>query len=156
MKIIKSVLFVFFIINIPSCSDDITSEIDTLVKPVIFISDNINSLQSDSVSIEQIEIKNDLLIIHFSYLGGCEVQSLNLFSENTFQESLPVQLRMRLINQTNSDSCQNVINEKVSFDLKSVADFYKSVYRTDKGVIIFSIYDSDLTKYFFPQAQYNF
>jgi hypothetical protein len=155
MKIIK-LLFLLSIFISLSCSDDITTENEGLIKPVIFISDNINSLQSDSVIIEQIEIKNNILTISCSYLGGCEVHSLNLFSEIGFLESDPVQLRMRLIHHAYSDSCQNVINEKVAFDLKSVATLYKSAYRTNKGIILFSVYDSDVIHQYVPQPRYEF
>ena len=143
---LKCNLYKYIILDILFC----------LIEPIIFVNDNINSLRSDSISISHIDIKNNVLIINYSYLGGYETHSINLFSEIGFEETSPVQLRMWLIHYSYADTGKEVINGKVYFDLKSVAALYKSAYRSDNGVILFSIYDSNLSNYYLPQPRYEF
>ena len=156
MKIIKSILLISLLFFLQDCSDDITGWYETPIKPVILYQPEIGTLQSDSVSIKKAEVKDDNLILYCTYLGGCGTHSLNLYSSISFMESNPVQLRMRLIHKADSETCDKVVHEIVKFDLKPVAGLYKSGYHRDKGTILLSIYDSDLTKQVLPQPEYTF
>ena len=156
MKIIKSILLISLLFFLQDCSDNITGWYETSTKPVILSDTGIGTLQSDSISIQKVEINGDNIIIYCTYLGGCGTHSLNLYSETGFLESSPVQLRMRLIHKADSETCDKVIHVIAKFDLRQVAGKYKSAYRTDKGIIMLSIYDSDLTKQLLPQPKYVF
>ena len=146
---------------ISSCNEEVVNnEIpdDSLIRPIIFLygETSLRSLSSDEISIQKIEIINDILVIDATYPGGCEVSSTALFSESGFQESSPVQLPMKLVHHSFSDTCTKTISEKFYFDLKSVATLYKIGYRTDKGIVLLSIFDSDSTNYYLPQPKYVF
>ncbi|NLT49511.1 MAG: hypothetical protein GXX85_01170 [Ignavibacteria bacterium] len=158
MKNILPIIFICFAIS--SCNDKIVDNsitYDSSITPIIFYGEtSLRSLSSDEISIQKIEIINDVLVIDATYPGGSEVSSTALFSESGFLESSPVQVPMRLVHHSFSDTCTKIISEKFYFDLKPLATLYKSGYRTDKGVILLSIYDSDSTKYYLPQPKYIF
>ncbi len=118
------------------CSDEIVNnEIpdDVLVRPIIFLSGttSLGSINSNEITTQKVEITKDVLIIDATYPGGCEVHSTALFYTSGFQESYPVQLPMKLVHYSFSDTCTKIIPEKLYFDFKSVAALYKIGYRTD-------------------------
>ena len=154
----KAIIFLSFvcIFNIISCSDDTTNPGLNSVQPIIYVNENLNTLVSDSISISHIDIKNNILIIDYRYLGGCGDHQINLFAEMGFEETSPVQLNMRLVQHSFSDTCQNVINGKAYFDLRSAASLFKSAYHGQKGVILLTIYSSVSSGYYMPLPRYEF
>jgi len=154
-------LLIMSLIALNSCSDDIVNtEIpeNALIKPILYLSGtcNFSTINTDEISIQSIHIVNDILIIDASYSGGCDIHSTALFSLTGFLESYPVQLSMKLIHHSYSDTCSNVISERFYFDLKSVATMYTLAYRENNGVVLLNIFDSDSTNYYLPQQRYEF
>ena len=153
------VLISLFALN--SCSDDIVSTEspdDALIRPILFLSgtSNFNTIDTDEISIQNVQIVNDVLIIDATYPGGCDIHSTALFSRTGFLETSPVQLSMKLIHHSYTDTCSNIISEKFYFDLKSVATLYNLAYRDDSGTVLLNILDSDSTNYYLPQPEYEF
>lgn len=158
MKKFILLLALIVVIDILSCSDystNIENNNNNTVKPIIYFDGNLNNLISDSISIKHIDIKKDILIIYYNYLGGCGTHQINLFSEFGFEETSPVQLRMRLVQHSFSETCQNVVNGKTYFDLKSAAALFKSSYGNQKGEIRLSIFGSEPSTYM-PLPKYEF
>jgi hypothetical protein len=158
----KRIILFFIIIclfNIISCSDSVTNSnnIDSdSAKPIIYVYENLDSLKTDNISINHINIKNDILIIDYSYLGRCGTNYINLFSQLGFAETSPVQLDMRLIRHSFSDTCQNVVNGEAYFDLKSALSLWRSTYGRYNGTILLSIRDSNLSNIYLPLPKYVF
>jgi hypothetical protein len=151
--------FVFFcIFNLFSCSDNITNSNkrdDNSIKQIIYVDGSVYSLTSDSISINHVVIKNNILIIDYSYLGGCGTPQINLFAEHGFEDTSPAQLSMRLVLHSYSNACKNIIKWKAYFDLKSASLLYKATYQRDRGVILLSIYNPS-SDYYSPPPRYEF
>ena len=156
MKIIVALYILISFSILQSCSDNITNSVnDELVEPIIFYNGNLNSLTSDSISINSMNIENDILVVDYTIVG-CESNSVYLFSESGFEETSPVQIRMRLVQHSFNDSCNTKINGKAYFDLKSVASLYKMSYRSNNGVVSLSVYDSIFSNNNLPKLSYKF
>lgn len=154
-------LLIISFITLNSCSDDIVNTNipeNALIRPILFLSgtSNFSTINTDKISIQNIQIVNDILIIDASYPGGCDIHSTALFASSGFLESSPVQLTMKLIHHSYSDTCSNIISEQFFFDLKSVATMYNLAYRSNSGVVLLNIFDSDSTNYYLPQPKYEF
>ena len=154
-------LVLISLLTLNSCSDDIVNtEIpdDALIRPILFLSgtSNFNTINTDEISIQNVQIVNDVLIIDATYPGGCDIHSTALFSRTGFLETSPVQLYMKLIHHSYTDTCSKIISEKFYFDLKSVATLYNLAYRDDSGNVLLNILDSDSTNYYLPQPEYVF
>lgn len=158
----KKILCLFFLIlTFYSCDDDLINNqipVDAQIRSIIFNygASNFNSFVSDEITIKKIQIIKDVLVIDVTYGGGCETHSFVLYSSSSFLESFPVQLQMKLYHNSNMDYCKMQISEKLYFDLRSVEALYEQYYRTDKGVVLLSVYGSDSTEFFSPKPRYEF
>ncbi len=103
---------------------------------------------TDEYVINTATIENDILHINVSYTGGCETHEFTLVAEPRFLESFPVQLRVSLAHNANSDTCEDSITEDHQFDLTPLKEVYQKGYRTDQGTIVLRLKEappSDLT-----------
>lgn len=82
-----------------------------------------------------ISISNDVINYKVSYTGGCEDHNFDLYAENEFLESDPVQSSVFLIHENNGDICESQITETLQFDLKPLKESYQGGYQTSKGEI---------------------
>ena len=97
---------------------------------------------TDAYVINAATIEADTLTIDVSYSGGCEPHAFTLVAEPRFLESLPVQLRVSLAHNANSDPCEVLITEAHRFDLTPIKEAYQKGYRTDEGTIVLRLKDA--------------
>lgn len=152
------ILIIFALVR---CTENaITAEAvnDELLRPILFISgtNNLGDINTDEVSIDNVIINKNILTISATYPGGCDIHSTALFSKTGWNETSPVQLEMKLIHHSYSDTCSNNISERFYFDLKPLATLYYLSYRTKDGVIQLHIYDSDTTNISMHEVLYEF
>ncbi len=103
---------------------------------------------TDEYVINAATLQADTLTINVSYTGGCETHAFTLAAEPRFLESFPVQLRVLLAHNANSDTCEAWITEDYHFDLTPLKEAYQKGYQTDEGTIVLRLKDappSDLT-----------
>ena len=103
---------------------------------------------TDAYVINTATIEDDTLHINVSYTGGCETHAFTLVAEPRFLESFPVQLRVSLAHNANSDTCEDSLTEDHQFDLTPLKEVYQKGYRTDQGTIVLRLKEappSDLT-----------
>ena len=91
---------------------------------------------TDAYTINAATLQDDTLRVNVSYSGGCETHAFTLVAEERFLESLPVQLRVSLAHNANSDTCEALITEDYHFDLTPLKEAYQIGYRKDTGTII--------------------
>ena len=106
------------------------------------------ALGTDAYVINTATIEADTLHVNVSYTGGCETHAFTLAAEPRFLESFPVQLRVLLAHNANSDTCEAWITEDYHFDLTPLKEAYQKGYQTDEGTIVLRLKDappSDLT-----------
>ena len=97
---------------------------------------------TDAYTINAATLEGDTLRINVSYSGGCETHAFTLVAEQRFLESFPVQLRVSLAHNANSDTCEAWITEDYHFDLTPIKEIYQKSYRTDTGTIVLRLKDA--------------
>ncbi len=94
-------------------------------------------IQLDSFTLEDIEIAGDTIALSITYSGGCNEHNFSLYmSLAAFFESYPVQANLYLRHNGNDDACDALISEEVSFNLRLIAEFYKTLYGEYDEIII--------------------
>ena len=101
-----------------------------------------NAWGTDAYTINAATLEGDTLRINVSYSGGCETHAFTLVAEQRFLESFPVQLRVSLAHNANSDTCEAWITEDYHFDLTPIKEIYQKGYRTDTGTIVLRLKDA--------------
>lgn len=71
----------------------------------------------DMLFVESAGIKDDKLIVHVSYSGGCARHDFRLTWDGTLAESAPPQALLSLSHNANGDLCKAYLRERVVFDL---------------------------------------
>ena len=89
-----------------------------------------NAIQLDPFDLEDIEIAGDTITLNITYSGGCKEHGFSLYmSPAAFLESYLVQANLYLRHNSNGDACEALVNESVSFNLRPIAELYKTAYR---------------------------
>ena len=88
-----------------------------------------DSLRLDSFALKAISINADTLFIEIAHGGGCQQHDYALFmSPSVFAESFPVQASLYLRHNANGDLCKALLQPKLCFDLRPVAEQYRRFY----------------------------
>jgi hypothetical protein len=88
-----------------------------------------DSLRRDGFDLKAISINADTLFIEIAHGGGCKQHDYALFmSPSVFAESFPVQASLYLQHNANGDLCKALLQPKLCFDLRPVAEQYRKFY----------------------------
>ena len=104
---------------------------------------------TDAYTINAATLQDGTLTINVSYSGGCETHAFTLVAEQRFLESYPVQLRVSLAHDANSDTCEALITEALHFDLTPIKEAYQKAYRKDTGTIALRLKDAPPSDLFY-------
>lgn len=104
---------------------------------------------TDAYTINAATLRGDTLTVNVSYSGGCEMHVFTLVAEERFLESFPVQLRVSLAHNANSDTCEALLTEDYHFDLTPIKEVYQKGYRTDEGTIVLRLKDAPPSDLFY-------
>ena len=90
------------------------------------------SSSTNGLSAAPIYRDGDALALSLTYGGGCADHSFKLCYSQAFQESLPVQTRLWVVDQaTTPDPCLALITKPVVFDLSPIREQYGASYPDD-------------------------
>jgi hypothetical protein len=88
-----------------------------------------DSLRQDGFTLKTISIEVDKLFLEITHGGGCKQHDYELFmSPSVFAESFPVQASLYLRHNANGDLCKALLQPKLCFDLRPVAEQYRRFY----------------------------
>ena len=104
---------------------------------------------TDAYVINTATIEGDTLHVNVSHTGGCETHEFTLVAEERFLESFPVQLRVSIAHNANSDACEDSITEAHQFDLTPIKTAYQKGYRTETGTIVLRLKDAPPSDLFY-------
>ena len=121
-------------------TDEVADDIENIGNTVIAATPE--AWGTDAYVINAAKIEGDTLHVNVSYTGGCETHAFTLVAEERFLESFPVQLRVSLAHNANSDTCKDSITEDRSFDLTPIKEVYQKGYRTETGTIVLRLKDA--------------
>ena len=114
-----------------------------------------NSIQLDPFDLEDIGIAGDNITLDITYSGGCKEHGFSLYmSPAAFLESYPVQANLYLRHNGNGDACEALVNESVPFNLRPIAELYKTAYR-EYDEITLNVYEyksnNKMSARYFPE-----
>jgi len=113
------------------------------------------AIQLDPFDLEDIEIEGDNIALHITYSGGCSTHCFSLYmSPAAFLESYPVQANLYLRHNSNGDACEALVNERLSFNLRPIAELYKTAYGKYDEIIL-NVYEyktnNKMSASYFPE-----
>ena len=76
---------------------------------------------SASTTIHSVTIEKNIMSISVSYSGGCEKHEFELVGSKLIQKSLPPKRGIMLYHKNNGDSCRELVEEILQFDIKNLA-----------------------------------
>merc|ERR1739848_778301 len=82
-------------------------------------------IQTDSIDILSVVIKENNLLIKIGYAGGCENHSFSLIGNKYISKSLPPIRRIMLKHEANNDQCKAYKTEELKINIEEFA--YKKV-----------------------------
>lgn len=113
-----------------SCTPIIEPIPVNLCNPVKITEAPADSLQLDDFNLKTMTINDDTLTIEISHSGGCQEHAYALFmSPSVFLESFPAQADLYLQHNANGDRCEALLQPKLCFDLRPVAEQYQKFYQ---------------------------
>ncbi len=70
-----------------------------------------------SYNVDSMKINGDILSVFVNYSGGCKEHSFEIYSNGMYAKSLPPQLSLCLRHSSNDDSCREIINQELKFNM---------------------------------------
>ncbi len=77
--------------------------------------------KSVAINILAVKVNGNVLVIDVSYSGGCEKHEFELIGSKSIQKSLPPKRGIKLYHNANGESCRELINQTLSFDISEFA-----------------------------------
>lgn len=124
MKINVSFFLLFSIITLMSCktAHEKKSQTKAAQNPEAVLVANFDPYKnSASLTITQVAIEGNVMIIDVEYSGGCEKHEFKLIGSEMIQKSLPPQRGIMLWHDNKGDSCRSIVEEQLRFDISAFA-----------------------------------
>ncbi len=86
---------------------------------------------SDPLSISDVRVKGNKLLIDVSYGGGCQEHQFQVIGSAMISKSLPPVRSIQLVHTANGDKCKMNVSKTLEVDLKELA------YKQDAGSKIY-------------------
>lgn len=126
----RSILFVLLSILVLSCNSSKnaiesgqSSKANSENDEHVMITASIGRVDqaSDLISISDVRVKGNKMLIDVNYSGGCEVHQFQLIGSAMISKSLPPIRAIQLVHTANNDKCKMLVNKTLEVDLKELA-----------------------------------
>lgn len=98
--------------------DKTTNKTDVITKKGILVDDFEKFKNNAPTEITSVSIDQNTLTLGVSYSGGCQDHEFSLIGSRLIGKSLPPQRGIMLFHNGNDDSCREMIEEELKFDIK--------------------------------------
>lgn len=98
--------------------DKTTKKEDVVTKKGLLVEDFAAYENNASTEITSVTIDQNIMILGISYSGGCEEHEFSLIGSRLITKSLPPQRGIMLFHNNNGDSCRELKEEEIKFDIK--------------------------------------
>lgn len=82
--------------------------------------DNLGEYKGAAVNIQSVLIKGNLMTIHVNYSGGCEEHEFKLVGSKIITKTMPVKRGITLYHDNKGDSCRELVDEILVFDISAL------------------------------------
>jgi hypothetical protein len=123
MKISNLLLISLISVISISCGnrDKETTSIDVVTKEGIVVTDYSEYRDNANTIINKVAVEGNVLKLNVSYSGGCAEHEFSLLGSKMISKSLPPQRGIMLYHKDNEDSCRELIDEDLAFDITKFA-----------------------------------
>lgn len=149
-------LLFFTILVVPiGCKNPVDSVINS---SSIILYDHFSdiSVVTDTASILDVKIKDDVLNVTIVYKGGYAQHEFKLYGWTGILKSNPPQAEITLGHDANNDSGKIEVRGTLLFDLTPLKLSYKSRFHEEHGPLYLRIYDPGRHKLHIPLVHYEF
>lgn len=105
------------------------------INPMITATIGEINVPSDHVSISDIRVQENKLLIDVNYSGGCEEHIFQIVGSPMIAKSLPPIRAVQLVHNANGDKCKMMVMKTLEVDIKALA------YQQEPGSTIFLTLD---------------
>lgn len=77
--------------------------------------------ESAQITVTAVKLEGNILSLDVDYSGGCEDHSFELIGSAAIMKSLPPKRAVKLVHDSNGDTCREMISETIKFDIRSLA-----------------------------------
>jgi hypothetical protein len=101
--------------------DKETNNDDVVTKKGILVTDFEPYRDNTRTEIKKVSLEGNTLRLSISYSGGCADHEFSLIGSKMISKSSPPQRGVTLFHNSNSDSCRELIEEEIAFDISDFA-----------------------------------
>ena len=77
--------------------------------------------KSAPITVSAATLDGNILSLEVEYSGGCKDHTYELLGSAAVMKSLPAKRTIKLIHNSNDDSCRELISEVIKFDIRALA-----------------------------------
>lgn len=93
---------------------------------------------TDPLNVTDLEIEGDTVHLSVSHGGGCANHRYGLCFSDQWKETsgLPVRVGFRLLHDAGGDTCEALLHEDLTFDLRAFKSAYNETYNSENGSVL--------------------
>ena len=127
-------------LSITACGNKKDSNKTEVVTKKAMLIDGVNDYKDNaSTTINNAYISENNMVLDIVYSGGCEDHEFSLLGSKMIAKSLPAKRGIFLYHQNNGDSCRELIEETLTFDISDFA------YTGEEIILLLEGYKEPLT-----------
>lgn len=77
--------------------------------------------ESAETTIKSAKLEGNILTLSVEYSGGCNDHSFELIGSEAVMKSMPPKRSVKLVHNSNGDSCRELLSETIKFDIRALA-----------------------------------
>ena len=77
--------------------------------------------ESAQTTITGVKLEGNILTLNVEYSGGCQDHSFEFVGSAAIMKSLPPKRSVKLVHNSNGDTCRELVTETIKFDISTLA-----------------------------------
>ena len=77
--------------------------------------------ESAQTTITSVNLEGNILSLDIEYSGGCQDHSFEFIGSAAVMKSLPAKRAVKLVHDSNGDTCRELVSETIKFDIRALA-----------------------------------
>jgi hypothetical protein len=78
--------------------------------------------ESAQTTITSVNLEENILSLDIEYSGGCKDHSFEFIGSAAVMKSFPAKRAVKLVHDSNGDTCRELVSETIKFDIRALAD----------------------------------
>lgn len=82
--------------------------------------------ESAATTITSVKLEGNIITLGVEYSGGCKDHSFELIGSEAVMKSMPAKRAVKLVHNSNGDTCRELVSETIKFDIRALAYMEKT------------------------------